>query len=575
MPIIIGTENGETLTGGPGDDQIEGRGGNDVLVGAGGNDTTDGGNGNDQHFVDSAGDIVIERPGEGDDEVITGVSYGLGDGTWVETLRTDNAVSTLALSLLGNEIPNSIYGNAGNNVLNGGGGNDYLVGLEGNDYLIGGGGTDAMLGGTGNDTYTIDLAVGDHVSIQEGFLFVSATVVDIGDGQTITVSQPTSGGGSTTRTVQIGQVFSGDNVLESPGEGEDVVVASTSYILRSGVSVELLAAAAGSAGVTLRGNELANSIYGNDGNNILSGGPGDDYIVGGAGNDTLDGESGNDIMAGGTGNDTYTVTQAGDRVIETAGQGFDRIDTGISYTISQGVEVEVLAATPSTSGIALLAGNEFVQTIVGNDFGNRLSGGGGADTLNGQGGNDVYDISDGGETIVEGASGGTDTAYVSTNYTLNAGAQVETLSTYWQYGSGGYDITGNAFAQTIIGDFGSNMLDGKGGSDTLVGLGGADTFAFTTALGAGNVDLVADFSHGTDKIALDDAVFSGIGGLGALNANAFVVGTAAGDADDRIIYDAATGNLYFDADGNGAGAQILFANIGVGTALLASDFQVI
>ena len=57
---------------------------------------------------------------------------------------------------------------------------------------------------------------------------------------------------------------------------------------------------------------------------------------------------------------------------------------------------------------------------------------------------------------------------------------------------------------------------------------------------------------GTDRIALDDAVFTGLG-LGALNANAFVIGTAAADADDRIVYDSATGALSFDADGTGAG----------------------
>jgi hypothetical protein len=35
---------------------------------------------------------------------------------------------------------------------------------------------------------------------------------------------------------------------------------------------------------------------------------------------------------------------------------------------------------------------------------------------------------------------------------------------------------------------------------------------------------------GTDRIALDHGVFTGLG-FGALNANAFVIGTAAGDAD--------------------------------------------
>ena len=54
-----------------------------------------------------------------------------------------------------------------------------------------------------------------------------------------------------------------------------------------------------------------------------------------------------------------------------------------------------------------------------------------------------------------------------------------------------------------------------------------------------------------------------------------MTGTAAQDADDRIIYDSATGQLYYDADGNGAGAQVLFANLNANLSLSASDFTVI
>src|SRR6185295_1380467 len=109
----------------------------------------------------------------------------------------------------------------------------------------------------------------------------------------------------------------------------------------------------------------------------------------------------------------------------------------------------------------------------------------------------------------------------------------------------------------IEGNAGANTLNGGDGSDTLVGFAGADTFAFTTALGGGNVDRIADFSAADDTIALDHTMFAGLG-LGALNANAFVTGTSAQDADDRIIYDQATGALYFDADGSGSGAAVQF-----------------
>ncbi|HEY5711919.1 MAG TPA: hypothetical protein VIT38_08495, partial [Allosphingosinicella sp.] len=155
------------------------------------------------------------------------------------------------------------------------------------------------------------------------------------------------------------------------------------------------------------------------------------------------------------------------------------------------------------------------------------------------------------------------------------GISIEFLTTGQISGTAAINLTGNELGNQLWGNDGANILNGGAGNDVLFGFGGADTFAFATALGAGNVDVVGDFAHGTDKIALDDAVFAGIGGLGALSASAFVTGTAAGDADDRIIFDSATGNIYFDADGNGAGAQVLFANVGVGSTLTASDFQVI
>jgi len=74
---------------------------------------------------------------------------------------------------------------------------------------------------------------------------------------------------------------------------------------------------------------------------------------------------------------------------------------------------------------------------------------------------------------------------------------------------------------------------------------------------------------------LENAVFSTLAS-GGLAAGAFVVGTAAADANDRIIYDAATGNLYYDSDGSGAGAALLFATLDNAPATLAaSDFLVI
>ncbi len=80
-----------------------------------------------------------------------------------------------------------------------------------------------------------------------------------------------------------------------------------------------------------------------------------------------------------------------------------------------------------------------------------------------------------------------------------------------------------------------------------------------------------------DTILLDNLIFESVGGDGALALGAFY-GSAAGaahDADDRIIYDADSGGLSYDADGAGDVAAIEFAQVSKNLNLSASDFIII
>ena len=44
---------------------------------------------------------------------------------------------------------------------------------------------------------------------------------------------------------------------------------------------------------------------------------------------------------------------------------------------------------------------------------------------------------------------------------------------------------------------------------------------------------------------------------------------------DRIVYNSATGQLFFDSNGNAAGGSTLFANLATGLALSNTDFNVV
>jgi Ca2+-binding RTX toxin-like protein len=135
-------------------------------------------------------------------------------------------------------------------------------------------------------------------------------------------------------------------------------------------------------------------------------------------------------------------------------------------------------------------------------------------------------------------------------------------------------INGNGGNDKINGGGGDDKLYGGSGKDALVGGSGKDMFVFNTKLGATNVDTIGDFSVKKDKIVLDDDVFKA-GKVGDLSSGAFSTGTKAQDASDRIIYDKASGKLWYDADGSGSGKAVLFGVLDKGLNLTAGDFDII
>lgn len=128
------------------------------------------------------------------------------------------------------------------------------------------------------------------------------------------------------------------------------------------------------------------------------------------------------------------------------------------------------------------------------------------------------------------------------------------------HGLAGNDkLNGRGGDDKIFGDDGRDKLDGREGHDILTGGAGRDDFRFKE-LGAEHSDQIKDFRHGVDRIGLSVFVFDELG-IGTLGTDNFVTNTAAQDADDFLIFDAETRNLYYDADGNGAGEQVLLAHI--------------
>jgi Ca2+-binding RTX toxin-like protein len=282
-------------------------------------------------------------------------------------------------------------------------------------------------------------------------------------------------------------------------------------------------------------------------------------------------------MTGGKGNDVYIVDAAGDVVVESGNSGNDTVRTSLGQA---GLAANVENLTYTGSGDFQGTGNALANVVTGSSSGdNTLDGGAGADTLAGGAGNDTYYVNVSSDNVVEANGEGSDIVLASASYNLT-GRYVEALTLT---GSANINATGNGLSNVLTGNSGNNVLeggtghdtlDGGAGADTLAGGTGNDTFRFTTALGVGNVDTISDYSVANDTIQLDNAVFTGLA-AGALAAGAFNTGAAATQADDRIVYNSATGALLFDVDGLGGAAAIHFATLSTGLVMNNAEFLVI
>ncbi|QRM30045.1 calcium-binding protein [Microvirga sp. VF16] len=218
-------------------------------------------------------------------------------------------------------------------------------------------------------------------------------------------------------------------------------------------------------------------------------------------------------------------------------------------------------------------------TVISNDNSNTVRGTASADFLPGLGGSDRI-FGRQGDDRLDGATGNDRLFGESGNDTLIGGAGNDRLDggigdDNLSSGNGNDQLQGRSGDDRLNAGAGRDTLNGGLGDDILIGGSGADAFTFNSTLGSSNIDTVRGYNSAADTIQLDNSVFTGLP-TGVLSADAFQIGTTAIDATDRIIYDDATGAVFFDADGNGtASAQIQFATIQGSPTLTRFDFLVI
>lgn len=525
---LTGSVLNDVLYGDDADNVLEGGGGDDVFVGGGGSDTVD-------YTRELSGFVYVDLT----NNITIGSAFGdrfIGIENIFGTIFND--------TLSGNAAVNTLKGGRGADLLLGGGGNDSLHGEADADILWGGLGNDLLEGGSGSDTMDGGSGI-DTASWLGSQSFVSANLLldqyfgGDADGDVVVNIENLAGShfddeltGNNASNVITGNA--GDDFIEGC-DGNDTIYGGLGAGKDGRISAaecECVLPTADSLPPNATDNDFVDggkgndTIYGQDGNDLLVGCEGNDRLFGGAQADILLGEEGNDTLEGGSSFDVLV-----------GGTGFDLA----SYANSTAaVSVNLSAVWSNSGGDASANVTELLGEITGTIDPSLL-----------------YS-----QVLIAGSLALLD----------------EALGLPQRFGVPDIlidieGLVGSNFADRLIGTSGANDLYGGRGNDSLTGGLGNDRFVFDSPLG-GNVDVITDYNAAADTIVMENGIFTALGAAGVLSANKFRIGTAALDADDRIIYNQATGALIYDVNGSVAGGAVQFATLSTKPAITNADIVV-
>ncbi|MCY4363631.1 MAG: hypothetical protein OXE42_15880 [Gammaproteobacteria bacterium] len=518
---ITGTDQADTLNGGPGDDTLNGLAGDDTLNGGAGNDlltggpdgdTLNGGDGNDTiSYKYSPASVTVNlraesaSGGDADNDTIgSDIENVIGSDMHGDDLSAARAGS----SLWGLGGDDDLNGDRGDDKLNGGPGDDDLDGKDGDDTLEGGPGMDMLTGGDDNDTasyaksemgVTVRLHApqqaigGDAEGDSWNLMDVMYTEVDEdGDSHEMTESVPDI---ENLTGSNMADILAGDsraNVIKGMG-GDDKLY--------------------GGPGKNADNNDM---LYGGGGNDMLYGGAGDDTLKGDGGKDKLYGGPGADMFYGGAGSDTIYADLmdtliVGDVAVAVAA---DSTTTPPTVEVKSGAmpgDMDTLSFAKVTGkdGVAVVLpsiadGVSALTTNAGTEDGDdpgkllptgviiagieNLIGTAEEDTLKGNDGDNVIEGGEGGDVLDGGANGmfGDTLSYEHSDSLVSVeledddgdtavAADVSRGDARGDEAVNFENVRGSIHDDDLTGNSAANKLWGMDGDDELVGGDGADT----------------------------------------------------------------------------------------------------